>query len=119
MFNARGVCEWDAFVAVAGAAASVRVVVALNLVTVYVASTATSTATASTVSCNLCRYCQLNSHRLRATGGWNTVRRVPHVTLPDEGSEGGVQARWSMVGEESELVMEVLEGDGGEGARLG
>ena len=37
----------------------------------------------------------------------------------DEGSEGGVQARWAVVGKEPELVTEMLEEDGGEGDQLG
>ena len=83
--------------AVAGAAASVRVVVTLKAATVCAASVAASiaasTAAASPGYCGLYRHLQLNSYCLGAAGGRETVRRVPHVTLPDEGSEGGVQAR--------------------------
>ena len=113
------VCERGSFAAVAGADASVRVVVLLKAATALAASTTTSTAAASTGSCNLCRHRQLNSHVLGSTGSWETGRRAPHGTLLDEGLESGVQARWSIVGEEPELVTDVLKGDGFEGARLG
>ena len=44
---------------------------------------------------------------------------MTHFMLLDEGSEGGVQVRWAMVGEEPELVMEVNKGDKGKRARMG
>ena len=113
------VCERCALAAVAGAAAGIRVVVFLKATTAYAASDATSTAAASTGSCNLLRHCQLNLHGLRSPGGQENGRRAPHVMLPDEGSEGGVQARWAVVGKEPELVTEMLEEDGGEGDQLG
>ena len=116
--DARWFCERGAFVALTGAAAGVRVVVLLKATTACAASTTTASYAASTGSCNLCRHHQLNLHGLRAIGSRDTRRRAPHITLPNEGSEGGVQARWAVVGEEPELVTEVIGGDRGEGARL-
>ena len=93
-----GVCKRGAFADVAGAAASVCVVVVLKAAIAYSASVATSTAVASTGSCNLLRHIQLNAHRLGSTRGRETGRRALHVTLLYEVSEGGVQARWAVVG---------------------
>ena len=81
----------------AGSAASIRIFVALKAATAYSASAATSTAAASAGSCDFFRHIQLNAHRLGSTWGWDTIRRAPHVTLPDEGSESGVKVRWAMV----------------------
>ena len=103
----------------AGAAASVRIVVALKAATMSSASAATSTATSSTGSLNLFRHSPLYAHCLRSTGVQETGCRAPHVTLLDEGLEGGVQARWAVVGEEPELVTEVNKVDGGEGLWIG
>ena len=97
--DAHGVFNRSAFVAVAVAAASVRVVVALKAETAYSASVTTSTSAASTGLCDLCHHSQLNSHHLGDTRGWGTGRRAPHVPLPDEGSEGGVQLFWAVIGE--------------------
>ena len=105
--DAHGVLERSAFAVVAGAAASVRVAVELKAATACAASTTTSTAASPTGSYDLCRHRQLNSHVLGSTGSWETGRRAPHGTLLDEGLESGVQARWSIVGEEPELVTEV------------
>ena len=117
--DAHRVYERGASVAMAGAATSIRIVFALKAATACAAYAATFTASAYTGSCNLCRHRQLNSHRLGTTGGQETVRRAPHITLLDEVLEGGVQARWSVVGEEPEAIMEVPEGDRGEVSRLG
>ena len=68
--DAQGVKHLGAFTAVAGAAASVRVFVAMKAATDSSASTATFTATNSTGLRNLCCQIKLDSHRLRATGGW-------------------------------------------------
>ena len=62
---------------------------------------------------------QMNSHRLGDTGGRETGRCSPHIMLPDEGSEGGVQACLAVVGEEPKLVTELPGGDRGEGSRMG
>ena len=117
--DAHGVLERSAFAVVAGAAASVRVAVELKAATACAASTTTSTAASPTGSYDLCRHRQLNSHCLGSTGGRETGRLTPHVTLLDKGLKGEVQARWAVVGEEPEIVMEVTEGHGGEGARTG
>ena len=117
--DAHGVGNWGAFAAMAGAATSVCVVVALKAATVSYSSDAISTATASVGLHDLCRHSQLDAHCLGATGVQETGRCAPHITLLDEGSEGGVQARWAVVGEELELVTEVHKGDGGEGAWMG
>ena len=103
----------------AGAAASIRIVVALKAKNASSASTATSTTSPPTGSRDLCRHIQLDAHRLRGTGGQETGRRALHVTLLDEGLEGGVQAQWAVLGEEPEIVTQVHGGDGGELARLG
>ena len=58
-------------------------------------------------------------HRLGATGGREAGRRAPYITLLDKGSEGGVQARWNVVGEEPDIVTEAHEGDRGDRALLG
>ena len=88
--DAHGVINRGAFAAMVGAAASVRVVVALKLATAYSASAATSTAASSTGLRDLFRHIQLDAHRFGATGGQETGRRAPHVTLLDKVLEGGV-----------------------------
>ena len=108
-----------AFAAMAGAAVSVRIVVTLKVATASSASAATSTAASSTGLRDLFCHRQLDTHQLGPNRGRETGRRMPHVMLLDEVSEGGVQGRWDMVGEEPELVKEVNGGDGGEGSRLG
>ena len=96
--NARWVCERGSFTAVAGAASDIRVVVSLRVAAACATSTTASTAAASTISYNFCHRRQLNSHGLRATGIRDTSCRAPHVTLSYDGSEGGVQAQWAVVG---------------------
>ena len=117
--DARRVCERGAFTAMAVASVGINVIVFLRAATACAASATTSTAATSTVSCNLCRHRGLNSCGLRSTRVWDTGRRMPHVTLLDEGSEGGVQALWAVVGKEPELIKEIIEGDRGERALLG
>ena len=116
------VCEWGAFAALASTTASIRVVSALKAATACATSTATTTTTSiaatSTGYLQLCCHHQLDYNCLRATRSRKTVRNTPHVTLPDEISEGGVQAFWVMIREKPEFVTEVHGGDRGEGAWL-
>ena len=76
-------------------------------------SSATSTSATNTGLRDLCCHSELDAHCLGATGGWKTAHYATHITLMDEGLEGGVHALWAVVGEAPELMTEVHKVDRG------